>query len=1038
MLKIINHQSSIFNMNNITAITQGLDFTVRIQARRIGYNRYVKVSFEEITNITVNLINLPSEKTPLAYSIDSMGRLIIPVSGETLVCNTYGLEITGFYNNGNWRHQIMPLVEIVQSSTEDNYALNETDDRTIDFNITIGETYVSSRVFAKTVDDISNSLAEKGATIDQINNDLAEKGAAIEQLEEDIEEAGKVDDVKVNGSSVVTNKEANITIPTKTSDLQNDSNFPSRSEIPTKTSDLQNDSDFVNESDMQSALDEKQDKIDTVNLDYQEDGGSPSASASFENGELDISMKNMKMKFSELTAEEKESLRGPQGIPGEGAIWTGQGEEIMVLEQETGQGINKAMSQKAVTDILKGVDTTTYEELTITGDTGYYWNYNLKKAASASGAKYTKQSCTQGQKFRIYGKGGAQGVAVLYGWIDSSYAVVSKDPTTSHNTRTEPIVVTAPAGAVYLIVNFIDYDNTVDKIEKVITTHSNGMADDIAESIKFTEQSLTSAQKEQARANLGIVADSIPTQGSTNMVQSGGVYSSIDKQKTRIDSLYKPIIEDSVTTTSGRVEKVYELSPNSMYYVQITSNVSNTKYLHLYSPEETPDVYAYAKRISTAAANVFVQTTETRYILGLHSVSYSGNITYTIKIYEANSLVRNVNNRLVPNLPNIVYRSVRYLSSSPYNTQVQIPIPGDGVYRLTVNKLTGDVGSDNARWFLRKSNDSSSAVYAYKDTPYGIPITIATYKEYSGYDQLVFTITNDGAGTFDILVERLDTTLVKNSTNRTIMVFGDSLSEKDAHNGMVGQRDDMRWSDWLRCFNPGITVHNLAIGGTRYSRRASLSTTPSSLQALAAIDIVTLVNGICDNDYSYLDPAVERLKNVDGEDIPEIVVGRAKAVHTAGFDKITDIVLMAGGNDWFSGQNKEGGGQNRATLGTVDSTDDTTILGALNVIINKLATTMPQAKIYIATQPPIYRYDNRTEGNWCDNWHDSNTGLSFADIFDGIRLVAKKWHLPIIDIYENVGWNQLNFSNYFIDRDSHHPLKGLRRIAEVVSKEMLL
>lgn len=45
--------------------------------------------------------------------------------------------------------------------------------------------------------------------------------------------------------------------------------------------------------------------------------------------------------------------QGPQGIPGEGAIWTGEGEEIMTLEQKTGQAINKAMSQKAVSELVE-------------------------------------------------------------------------------------------------------------------------------------------------------------------------------------------------------------------------------------------------------------------------------------------------------------------------------------------------------------------------------------------------------------------------------------------------------------------------------------------------------------------------------------------------------------------------------------------------------------------------------------------------------------------------------------------------------------
>lgn len=46
--------------------------------------------------------------------------------------------------------------------------------------------------------------------------------------------SGDVEDVKVNGVSVVTNKVAEVTVPTKTSDLNNDSNFVNTTQLATK------------------------------------------------------------------------------------------------------------------------------------------------------------------------------------------------------------------------------------------------------------------------------------------------------------------------------------------------------------------------------------------------------------------------------------------------------------------------------------------------------------------------------------------------------------------------------------------------------------------------------------------------------------------------------------------------------------------------------------------------------------------------------------------------------------------------------------
>ena len=748
--------------------------------------------------------------------------------------------------------------------------------------------------------------------------------------------------------------------------------------------------------------------IKEVEVSVDNNTGTPSGSGSYSTNKLSL------------------EFHGVKGEQGTSAIWDGDAEVLTELEHTTGQATNRTMSQKGVTDIIDGVDNTSYTQLTLNGDSGKYWNYSLKRADTSSGYIYTKQACSVGEKFRITGLGGNVGNSALYGWLTGTVTLLSKDPYTPlpHNTRNEPIIVTAPAGATFLVVNFASYDSTTDKLEKVVETHTNGIQDNLNETVRFTEQTLSQEQQKQALENLGIE----------------NLEDDVAYQTSRVDTLYKPVVDEIVTTTSGRVEKSYTLLPNTIYYVQITSDQSNSKYLHLYTEQDTPDVYSYANRISTVTNNVYVKTTDTKFVLTLHSASYSGTINYTVKIFQANSLVRNVDDRLVPPLSTIIHHSVQYIgNTTPYVTSAIIPIPDNGVYKITVTRKSGTTANDKARFLIRKSSDTSDWHYAYKDTSYGVPVIIANYDYEDGYDQFRIWPTNDATGTFDFLVERLDTTTASYENNRTIMLFGDSLTQVNAQNAGGSQRDAMRWSDWMRCIKPGIKVHNLAIGGTRYSRRAALSTTPSSIPAWAAMDIVSLVNGVCENDYTYLDPAAERLLNTDGKVIPTKVVARAKAAYADGLDKVTDIILMAGANDWFSGQNTTTSGQNRAMLGTIDSNDDTTILGALNIIINKLCTTMPQARVYLATQPPIYRWDSpRTDQYYGDNWHDSNTGLSEADIMEGVRQIAAKYHLPVIDLYKELGWNQINFANYFPATDSHHPLYGFDKMAEFICKHIFI
>ena len=69
---------------------------------------------------------------------------------------------------------------------------------------------------------------------------------------------GKIDTIKVNGTAqVISDKTVNIAVPTKTSDLTNDSGFitdaaltgyAKTTDIPTKTSQLENDSHYITAS----------------------------------------------------------------------------------------------------------------------------------------------------------------------------------------------------------------------------------------------------------------------------------------------------------------------------------------------------------------------------------------------------------------------------------------------------------------------------------------------------------------------------------------------------------------------------------------------------------------------------------------------------------------------------------------------------------------------------------------------------------------------------------------------------------------------
>lgn len=79
---------------------------------------------------------------------------------------------------------------------------------------------------AEVVEKINKGLTKT----DNNEISIASIESAVNALEDAVANAGKVDDVKVNGESVVTEKVANITVPTKVSELNNDSGYISSTE----------------------------------------------------------------------------------------------------------------------------------------------------------------------------------------------------------------------------------------------------------------------------------------------------------------------------------------------------------------------------------------------------------------------------------------------------------------------------------------------------------------------------------------------------------------------------------------------------------------------------------------------------------------------------------------------------------------------------------------------------------------------------------------------------------------------------------------
>jgi endonuclease/exonuclease/phosphatase family metal-dependent hydrolase len=136
-----------------------------------------------------------------------------------------------------------------------------------------------------------------------------------------------------------------------------------------------------------------------VSPTIEDNGGEPQAEVNFNSGVLQFLFKNLKLRFSDLTNEEKESLRGPQGAS---AVFDPQtGNILATLENTLGESDSNAMTQKAVTEQI-GKALVIYRETAPDNSERHastgYWRYEW---LSLSAGDKLEVSASEGYEFSI-------------------------------------------------------------------------------------------------------------------------------------------------------------------------------------------------------------------------------------------------------------------------------------------------------------------------------------------------------------------------------------------------------------------------------------------------------------------------------------------------------------------------------------------------------------------------------------------------------------------------------------------------------------
>ena len=299
--------------------------------------------------------------------------------------------------------------------------------------------------------------------------------------------------------------------------------------------------------------------------------------------------------------------------------------------------------------------------------------------------------------------------------------------------------------------------------------------------------------------------------------------------------------------------------------------------------------------------------------------------------------------------------------------------------------------------------------------PDGVAILVVNLYQYSSATDKVQKVGSTTSECVKTRLSALETALPEVEADalplkgKMVMAFGDSIWDYTYNQKGV--------TSYLAEIS-GASVFKAAIGGTRFVQRTTPVDNPtSSTEAYAALDICNMVKAWCEADYTKQDAATTYLNDH---------TARVNALKNNPIGSVDIVVIGGGTNDMTA----------NSPIGTDTDNGFTTLWGSFNKMVELLLTANPKLKIYFVS--PVVGYHGaggRTDANWDDN-HQFSSGLTKPQYIERFTAMARKSHIPYIDVYSTLGWNQTNFSAYFLDTDDHHPYKGFDVIARRLYGQM--
>lgn len=571
----------------------------------------------------------------------------------------------------------------------------------------------------------------------------------------------------------------------------------------------------------------------------------------------------------------------------------------------------------------------------------------------------------------------------------------------------------------------------VDEVPDVVNDKTTGgttkawsaeQGKDLSADVSQLAQEVLGEVRENAQEVTDLLVDKFYNTGLAQMPQAPGTYAGTYCKRIAVTE--GETYRITGTGNAGNI-KLYTTTDENRDKIRYPSGAMNTRTSPLDLTIQSGEAWLYVNLLSYDASTDKVEKIETEIIPGL--TQEVENISEQLDDLEGQEIITYIPQEII--LDKYVNTGLNYVNTR--NTLATLA--GNAVCYIYVSpgekyRIFGKGVSNNIQLYCFADADrnityKSGVIDARADgieitIPDGVAILAVNLASYDASTDKVEQIVTTTEGGYKAYVNDVFSSLAKPFSGKNIVVFGDSITE-NTFNGKG-------YADYIAEIT-GANVINVGIGGAQLRQRTTPVDNPTStMQAYAALDIVNMVKASCDGVFTQQVNAAEYLKNQASDDNTAII-SRLSGID---WSNVWLVIILGGTNDW---------GNAGAHLGSHGSADINTTLGATNEIIRNLLSTYPQLLIQFVS--PIVRWMGYSGGvgdpaNWSDVYQNAGeiTLKEFVSVLGGEVLDN---HIDFEDIYNNLGWNMVNFSQYFGPNDGTHPTKGLAIIGRKIARYLL-